>query len=128
MWELKKKLCFHLKFLNSSLILQFFFNNFWSIFFNRIFIAHYYTNAGVIKKKLQSCYDLSNIINEIKQESLENNYFFFLYISYIYSFSIILLTIFEENILGISFQCGSQMTKINQSNRCQLINNLRINK
>lgn len=40
----------------------------------------------------------------------------------------ILLTIFEENILGISFQCGSQMTKINQSHRCQLINNLRINK
>lgn len=97
------------------------------IFFNRIFIAYYYTSAGVIKKKLQSCNDLSNIINEIKQESLENNYFF-LYISYIYSFSIILLTIFEENILGISFQCRSQMTKINQSHRCQLINNLRINK
>lgn len=83
------------------------------IFFNRIFIAYYYTSAGVIKKKLQSCYDLSNIINEIKQESLENNYFFFVYFIYIYSFSIILLTIFEENILGISFQCGSQMIKIN---------------
>lgn len=89
---------------------------------------HTITSTSVIKKKLQSCYDLSNIINEIKQESLENNSFFFLYISYIYSFSIILLTIFEENILGISFQCGSQMTKINQSHRCQLINNLRINK
>lgn len=74
---------------------------------------HTITSAGVIKKKLQSCYDLSNIINEIKQQSLENNYFFFLYISYIYSFSIILLTIFEENILGISFQCRSQMIKIN---------------
>lgn len=67
---------------------------------------HTITSTSVIKKKLQSCYDLSNIINEIKQESLENNYFF-LYISYIYSFSIILLTIFEENILGISFQCRS---------------------
>lgn len=95
-------------FFNSSSI-----NNFWSIFFNRIFIAHYYPSASVIKKKLQSCNDLSNIINEIKQESLENNYFFFVYFIYIYSFSIILLTIFEENILGISFQCGSQMTKIN---------------
>lgn len=66
-------------FFNSSSI-----NNFWSIFFNKIFIAHYYTSASVIKKKLQSCNDLSNIINEIKQESLENNYYFFLYISYIY--------------------------------------------
>lgn len=26
LWKLKKKLCFHLKFLNSSLILQFFFD------------------------------------------------------------------------------------------------------